>query len=686
MKNRILTILLVFIIFLGFSQNFKAIDSLELALKTATGEEKSKILLELSELYFPISLEKSLEYDLQNAEYQKSLGLVRNLSGTYNNIGLAYYRMGDYGKSLEYFDLSLQLREELNDTVNIVKTLNNLGVIAQTSGNFEKALEYLNRSLIFKLDLKDTLSTAKTLNNIGVIYKDVGKYDDSKTFLFQALQYYRAVHDKSGISAAYNNLGQVMDATKRSDSALYYFLESLKLKEEINDTKGVANTLNNLGMIYFGMGDIMKAEEYLRRAESIRQEIRDRFGLASSQNNLGNLYFNLKKFDLAESYFLKSIDISKSENLLGMMQRNYAGMSRLYEETGDIKKALHYYKAFSEVRDSIFSNDLNKQIASLKVQFETEQNRRELELLRQKNTIQQLEIANSQKEKQQLMTWIAMLMLAAIILILLLQFRNKRRLNVELRKINQQLELRVKERTRDLEEANLSKDRFFSIIAHDLKSPFNGLLGLTNILYEDFEMLSDNEKKEFTGIIKESTNDIYKLLENLLEWSASQTGRLNLSKQPINLAEIIQSILQTNQPMLNNKQIQAVLSAGNKQLALADRETISTVLRNLISNAIKFTPKGGKIVITLKDHYAKGHPEVVVEVADTGIGIKTEQINDLFKLNKKYRSKGTENESGTGLGLILCKDFVEKNNGKLFVESAPGKGSKFSFSLPVSNV
>jgi signal transduction histidine kinase/Flp pilus assembly protein TadD len=684
MRNILYFFVMLLITANGFSQNFNTIDSLEQALKGAEGENKSEILFRLSELYYFISVDKSLEYDLMNAELQKELGNKEGLSNIYNNLGLAYYKLGDYSQSLEYFELSLLLREELQDTINIVKNLNNLGVIAQTAGNFEKALEYLTRSLVIKFKLDDTLSTARTLNNIGVIYKDVGKYDDSRKFLLQALQYYQAVNDVSGISAAFNNLGQIMDAIDKNDSARYYYIESLKLKEQINDTKGIGNTLNNLGLIYFKEGDYVKAEENLRRAEQIREEIGDQFGLASSQNNLGNLFFSMKKYQPAEEYFLKSIAISEKRNLMGMMQRNYAGLSRLYEETGKLRQALDYHKAYSDVRDSVFSSDLNAQLASLKVKYETEKNRRELEMLRQQSTIQELQLINSQKQKQQLSAWIVIILLTGILVIMLLQFRNKRRLNAQLQRINQQLEIRVKERTRELEQANTAKDRFFSIIAHDLKSPFNGLLGLTNILHEDFDILSENEKREFSGIIKESTSDIYKLLENLLEWSASQTGRLHLVKKQIDLTEMTEKILKTNQPAINKKQLEMMFRAENKKMPHADQETISTVLRNLISNAIKFTPKGGKISIRISDYFAGNQPEILVEVNDNGIGIKPEHMKDLFVLNKKYRSQGTDQESGTGLGLLLCKEFVEKNGGVLNVDSKPGAGSTFSFTLPTS--
>jgi len=182
LKYRLSIILSLFTVLSVFAQFQTRIDSLEALLPTVEEQEKPRLLMELSTLYQSISIEKSLEYDLQNAALQRKLGNKRNLSGTLNNIGVSYYMLGEYGKSLDYLEQSLELYEDLNDTVNIVKTLNNLGVISQISGQLSNALEFLQQSLTFKLILKDTLSTAKTLNNIGVIYKDVGKYDDARRF------------------------------------------------------------------------------------------------------------------------------------------------------------------------------------------------------------------------------------------------------------------------------------------------------------------------------------------------------------------------------------------------------------------------------------------------------------------------------------------------------------------------
>lgn len=678
-------LLLKFLLFLSISvcaQSSRTIDSLELLLPDLKGAERTNVLMELSALYQPISLEKSLEYDLENATLQEEIGNINMLSGILNDIGVTYYLMGDYGKSLDYFEQSLQLREQLLDTVNIVKTLNNLGVISQITGNFWKALEYLNRSLLFKLDLNDTLSIAKTLNNIGVIYKDVYEYDDAGRFLRQALNYYLAVDNASGIAAAYNNLGQIFEQRHQLDSALYYYRESLEIKRMINDEIGIGNSLNNIATIYLAKDQDGKAEGLFMEAMEVRKQIGDDFGLASTLNNLGNLYLKWDEYSDSEEKFFESNQIAIRDSLLGIQQRNYSGLSKLYEKTNRPALALEFYKKYSATRDSVFNEDLKKQIADLKVQYETEQSKRELELLRRENEIQELKLENSQRERIQFITGIVSLFFASVLFFLYLQYRNNKKLNRQLKKYTLELEVRVKERTRELENANAAKDRFFSIIAHDLRSPFNGLLGFAGLLHNDFDKLSENEKLEFSGLIEESASGIYRLLENLLEWASSQTGALHLTPEKLDIGHLIAETIRANKTFEDNKNITSESKVITSRLAFADEDTLKTVLRNLHSNAVKFTPRGGKIKFSVDDY---GDKELIVSVSDNGVGIRKDDIKNLFNVQKKHRTEGTEKETGTGLGLILCKEFVEKNDGKLMVESEPGKGSTFSFTLPAAD-
>lgn len=684
MKKLVILLLLTGIT--GYSQPHRTIDSLEKALKVTQGHDKTEILSRLSELYQSVDIEKSIAYDLQNLELQRRFENVKDQSTVLNNLGISYYMLGDYAASLNYFEQSLELRETAGDTLNIVKTLNNLGVISQIAGDFDQALEYLQQSLIFKIELDDTLSTAKTLNNIGVIYKDAGKYDMSQRFLNQALDNYLAVNDSSGIAAVYNNLGQVYEAEEKPDSALRYFSNSLEIKRKIGDKRGIANTLNNIGLIYANAGNPEKAKTYFNEAIGIREKINDQFGLASAMNNLANVHLNERNFTAAKNLFKKSLQIANAENLKGIMQRNYAGFSRLYEMTGIYDSSLFYFKKFTVVKDSIFSDDLNKQLATLEVKYETEKSKKENEILRQQNRIQELQIENSRRQKIQFVGVIFLLFFGSIIVVLYLQYRNNKRHSEELKDLNNQLEARVKERTAKLEEVNATKDRFFSIIAHDLKSPFNSLLGFAEILNNDYNSLGDFKRKEISGYLKESAETVYRLLENLLEWSSTQTGRLKLRPRMVDLKALAKDTLKLAKPLAENKQIDLKLKASEPVHAMVDGDSIRTVLRNLVSNAIKFTPRGGSVDVSVScSENSPGKKTARIKVRDNGTGIREENLKGLFDLAKNKPSAGTDNEPGTGLGLPLSRDFTELNGGTIRIESTWGEGSTFTVELPAEN-
>ncbi len=230
-----------------------------------------------------------------------------------------------------------------------------------------------------------------------------------------------------------------------------------------------------------------------------------------------------------------------------------------------------------------------------------------------------------------------------------------------------------------LEEENANKDKFFSIISHDLKAPFGALLGIAQLLEEDFDEMTDPERKEMIHVARKSANNIYELLEGLLEWSRAKTGRMEFTPSIINLHETSLHVIQVLEQNAKNKNIRILNNLGNNSSAYIDEKMYRTVLRNLIANAIKFTAKGGEINISSK--IKKG--QIEISVSDNGIGMTSEETNKLFRIEIHHTTLGTENESGTGVGLILCKELVEKNKGKIWVESEFGNGSIFKFTLPV---
>jgi signal transduction histidine kinase len=234
-----------------------------------------------------------------------------------------------------------------------------------------------------------------------------------------------------------------------------------------------------------------------------------------------------------------------------------------------------------------------------------------------------------------------------------------------------------------LQTINAEKDKFFSILAHDLKGPLSAFLGATQILTEEIQTMTLEEIKEITVSMKESATNIYGLLENLLEWSRLKRGIMDFKPETFNLKQNITASIEVLKESARKKKITISYSLPEDLTIYADSHMFNTVIRNLVSNAIKFTPKSGEISIST---VAKKDNIVEVKICDTGIGISKELINKLFQLNEKTNRKGTEGEPSTGLGLLLCKEFIEKHGGKIWVESEAGKGSVFIFTISgVSN-
>lgn len=235
----------------------------------------------------------------------------------------------------------------------------------------------------------------------------------------------------------------------------------------------------------------------------------------------------------------------------------------------------------------------------------------------------------------------------------------------------------LKESETQLKEAVATKDRFFSIIAHDLRNPFNVLIGFSEILLNKFESFDDEKKKLFLSNIKEASERTFVLLQELLDWSRSQMGQIVLKPESLLINELVQNAITPLEDQADSKAIILLHETLPDLTVRVDKNMIITVIRNLVSNAIKFTPKQGRIeVLAIEENN-----DVKIIVRDNGVGIPEKDLPKLFRIDEKIKTNGTDNETGTGLGLILCKEFIEKNNGTIWVESKESKGSDFIFTL-----
>jgi two-component system, sensor histidine kinase and response regulator len=241
--------------------------------------------------------------------------------------------------------------------------------------------------------------------------------------------------------------------------------------------------------------------------------------------------------------------------------------------------------------------------------------------------------------------------------------------------------LTLRQRTMELERLNASKDKFFSIIAHDLVNPFHALLGLTDVISANYDNYSDTERKEMIKIIQKSAQTGYKLLSELLEWSRQNLQKSALKLRKFVLADAVFEVVESIKYAALKKEQKLTIAIDPGIIILADYEVTKIIIRNLTNNAIKFTPPHGSITIGAY----KSTSMVTIQVADTGIGIRPEVANQLFKLDKSFTNKGTEGELGTGLGLVLCHDFVKTHGGDIWVKSEPNMGSTFYFTLPLGD-
>jgi CheY-like chemotaxis protein len=237
----------------------------------------------------------------------------------------------------------------------------------------------------------------------------------------------------------------------------------------------------------------------------------------------------------------------------------------------------------------------------------------------------------------------------------------------------------LQRQSKELQELNATKDKFFSIIAHDLRGPLGGFMGLSEMLADESIPFGPDEKREMSLALSQSARNIYNLLENLLEWSQMQRGRTDFNPQLLSLNDAIAECFKTAVESVRKKDIHFIVEISEQQQVYADTNMLQTIIRNLVSNAIKFTPRNGGVAISVS---VAENQTVVIAVKDTGIGMNGEMISNLFRINVNCSRPGTEGENSTGLGLLLCKEFVEKHGGELWVESEVGNGSSFYFTLP----
>jgi len=533
------------------------------------------------------------------------------------------------------------------------------------SSNYEDAVAIYYLALEQAEQLHDSILLAKVTLNLGMVYDELEDYDEAINFFHKALLFSKSVKDSSVIAKTYQNIAISYQNKKDLTKALEYNEKANELAILKKDTTMIIDVINNFGTIAYDQKNLVKSLEYYSKALNLYQEIKDRKGIAMAYNNIGLVYLDKNEYEKSIDYFNKSLALATELKMHGFIGDIYSNLTIYYQQKKDFKKAFYCYDRFNAIYDSLAGEKKNKMIYQIQAKYKLGRNTRELEELKVKNR-SQLNAIDSAKSSQ--FYWVAITILVMVLMCTAgyLLFKEKK------------LASELKNKTKELYELNVSKDKFFSIIAHDLKNPFNVLVSYTGILKTDLELFSKEELEQIISDLNEASENGYNLLQNLLIWTRSQTNRIHILKTNFILADIFKDVKGLAELNLANKEQTLSVEIDQNLKVYADKDMISVVLRNLVFNAIKFSVKGS--VINLNASLVGSN--VRVDVIDSGIGISEESIKKLFTLDKNTMTHGTEGETGTGLGLVLCKEFVEKNDGTIWVESKLGEGSVFSFTIP----
>ncbi len=618
------------------------IDSLNSLLETSTDSEKIEILIELSKAYDTISYDKSLDYAKQSLELTKKIKSKEDVATSLDMVARIYFFLSKYDESINYFIESLKMREKIGDKKAIAKSYNNLGVVYLNLENDKKTLEYLQKAWDLSEEISNDELMKKAANNLGIVYMKLSNYNKSLEYYQKTLNFTKETDFKQ-LSVCLNNIGMVYWFLEDYDKALEYYLDALKINEQEKFKWSICNTSVNVGMVYIKLHNYNKASVYLEKALIIAEEI-------------------------------------DSKHLI---KDCYKAFSELYFAKGNYEKAYEFNRIYSEVNDSIFTKELRKNIAELEVKFETVKKEKEIEILKNEKEINALKLKNNKTQRNFLIIVLSLIIL--LIIIIYSRYLLKMKTNKLLEAKNQQLNIAIEKISKseaDLKKLNTTKDKLFSILSHDLRSPFSSILGFSEMLYYETGDFDAAQIKEIAATIYETSRETFDLLDNLLEWSRSQTGSIIFEPENIHLKDMVNSTIGLLENSAKKKEIIISNEIAEQIYVFVDNNMINIVLRNLLSNAIKFTQQKGKIKITSRDI----DDFIEITIADSGIGIKPEDIKKLFGIDIGFSTVGTDNEKGTGLGLILCKEFIEKNNGRIWVESELGKGSDFIFTLPKTKI
>jgi signal transduction histidine kinase len=607
---------------------------------------------------------------------------------------------------ISYFSLSEDI--VFSDYDSIAKNIESIDKLIRKCNQInalDTNIVYANHAYRMSEEIGYEEGKIKSLHILGLNYYLAGDYEKSIYFLLKEAEYIQSKEDNifdKHLGENFRMLGEVNRASREFELASDYLMKSEKLFIQFNDKFGLAKAYNRIAALNLELADSLNngmVLEYLQKSndiaipEGFKSIIRNNLNLEATYYLSKDIQKSLEIFKKTLNYFIDDDDDTERASILKNISNTFLKNNQpdsalkyiklAYEESLKIKiNAFIYQSAFSlyEIYDTRFHNidsafhylriaqsyqlgiyDDSKRRSQLLMQFKYESDIKDKEIGTQKKLIL----------SQIVYFTILIIILAGIILF---YYINSKKMKKASHIIHEQKE--------ELSQTNVAKDKFFSIIAHDLRNPISAFKSLSVMMDEDYNTFSDVERREFIRLMKVSSENVSRLLENLLTWSRSQSGKIPFNPRKENLLFIVNNTLQILGTNANEKGLKFVTNVNEGCEAFFDASMIQICLMNILSNSIKFSDYGSSITINCSNIPEDNNNLTKLIIIDEGRGMSPEQIEKLFSISDNQSTDGTNGEKGTGLGMVIVSEFVERNNGKLIIESEVGKGTTIEILLP----
>ncbi len=671
------TILLLIILAVNISGQTK-IDSLKQLLPSKQGQERYAILTGLFSEYIYIDAVQAINLAEEALKIATDLNDDKKIADSYYNIGFGKYRNTEYPAALKNFNVALEIYNKIMDENRAANSKNFLAIVNLEMKRADISLELYNELLAYHLSKNQLYDYSIILMNCGTIFLDKKEYNKALECFFKVLDIEnknsdtKSIRSKEFVGDVYCNMGETYFWKKQYDLSLKYQKMSLELFKDVKLVDGIANLQMDLGLTLVKLKDYSRAKEYLADALKNYQSIKFAPGIRNTKERIVQLYTETRQIDKALETLrdLEALSVAGKDSI--MISKCFNMYADVYSASGNFDLAYNYLKKHNELKTLLDSRENKQRLAELQTVFAIDEKEFENKTLKKENELQ--------KEKlnaQRIIVTIVIIALILLTLLMVMLFRKENKLKkaaLLLERKNEEINIQNKK----LEEIILIKDKFFSILAHNLKNPFWSILGQNSLLEQSYNEFTDDERKELIGRIGTLATNVYNLFEDLLSWAKTQQGAMEVAKQNLFLDDVINSAIKPYLTQAQNKQVNLEIHTDKQMCINADKFMMETVIGNLVDNAIKFSNSHGKVIIGA----AFRNGSVEISIIDFGTGMEKEKVDKLFRIDENISSAGTMNEKGSGLGLIICKEFVEKHDGNIKVESEDGKGTTFTIVLP----